>query len=146
MKFTLITDPSREEEIIATVHRESELTSEIERLVMQYNGDGKIAVYDDDGMALMELEDIECISVMDKKSMVVDKDGRHHRIKLRLYEVEKLLPSYFIRINKSAFANEKRIERFAATFSGAVDAVFMSGYKDYVSRRCFAQIRRRYKK
>ena len=29
-------------------------------------------------------------------------------------------------------------------FSGGVDAVFRCGYREYVSRRCFAEIRRRY--
>jgi len=30
------------------------------------------------------------------------------------------------------------------TYSGAVDAVFKCGYRDYVSRRCLAQIKRRF--
>ena len=50
----------------------------------------------------------------------------------------------FIRINKSALANEAHLERFTASFNGAVDAVFRSGYREYVSRRCFAEIKRRY--
>jgi DNA-binding LytR/AlgR family response regulator len=58
--------------------------------------------------------------------------------------LESILPTYFIRINKSTLANEHRIERFDAAFSGGVDAVFRCGYREYVSRRCFAEIRRRY--
>ena len=61
-----------------------------------------------------------------------------------LRDLEALLPSYFIRINKSTLANEHRIVRFDAVFSGGVDAVFRCGYREYVSRRCFTQIRRRY--
>ena len=49
-----------------------------------------------------------------------------------------------MRINKSALANEAHLERFTASFNGAVDAVFRSGYREYVSRRCFAEIKRRY--
>ena len=45
---------------------------------------------------------------------------------------------------KSTLANEHRIDRFDAAFSGGVDAVFRCGYREYVSRRCFAEIRRRY--
>ena len=41
-------------------------------------------------------------------------------------------------------ANEHRILRFDAAFSGGVDAVFQCGYREYVSRRCFVEIRRRY--
>ena len=58
--------------------------------------------------------------------------------------MEEILPSYFIRINKSALANEHRILRFDAVFSGGVDAVFQCGFKEYVSRRCFAEIKGRY--
>ena len=61
-------------------------------------------------------------------------------------DLEEKLPSYFIRINKSALANEHRIQRFNTAFNGGVDVVFQCGYRDYVSRRCFAEIRRRYEK
>ena len=65
---------------------------------------------------------------------------------MRLYEVENLLPGYFIRINKSTLANEARLDRFQVTYAGSVDAVFKCGYTEYVSRRCFAQIKRRFEK
>ena len=35
-------------------------------------------------------------------------------------------------------------EKFDAVFNGSVDAVFMCGYREYVSRRCFTKIKRRY--
>ena len=82
--------------------------------------------------------------MLEGKTHAIDTQGRKYRLKQRLYELEPQLPSCFIRINKSSFANENRLERFAATFSGAVDAVFKCGYREYVSRRCFAAIRRRY--
>ena len=76
--------------------------------------------------------------------IALDSHKNRYVIKDTLRELEDILPSYFIRINKSALANEHRILRFDATFSGGVDAVFACGYKEYVSRRCFAQIKRRY--
>ena len=33
----------------------------------------------------------------------------------------------------------------AAAFSGSVDVIFKSGYRDYVSRRCFADIKKELK-
>ena len=74
----------------------------------------------------------------------IDANGNHYRLQDRLRDLEEMLPSYFIRINKSTLANEHRIARFDAAFSGGVDAVFQCGYREYVSRRCFAEIRRRY--
>jgi DNA-binding LytR/AlgR family response regulator len=146
MKFKLIIDKTKEEEIVATVHETTELTTKIEELVLRYSGTDRLPVYTEDEVKMLPFSRIECITVMDGKTYAVDNENRHYRIRLRLYEVEKLLPGYFIRINKSALANEKRIERFAATYSGAVDAVFKCGYREYVSRRCFAEIKRRFAK
>ncbi len=144
MKFNLIIDKSKEEEITATVHGRSSLTERIETLVMQYSGNDRIPVFSEDEMKLLQFSEIESVVSEDGKTFVTDSSGNRFRIKMRLYEIEEILPSCFIRINKSALANEKRIERFSANFSGAVDVVFKSGNKEYVSRRCFAEIKRRY--
>ena len=74
----------------------------------------------------------------------IDTDGKQHLVKMRLYEIEQLLPNYFVRINKSAIANQSQIAKFKASFSGAVDVIFKCGHVDYVSRRCFSEIKRRY--
>jgi len=95
-------------------------------------------------MRKLAFSEIECITVLDRKVIAIDAAGSHYRIQDRLRDLENILPSYFIRINKSTLANEHRIHRFDAAFSGGVDAVFLCGYRDYVSRRCFAEIRRRY--
>lgn len=144
MKFNLIIDKSKEEEITLTVHERSELTNTIEALVIQNSQTDRIPVYSDDEMLLLPFKDIECIISEDGKTFAIVSKSKKYRIKMRLYEVEELLPSFFIRINKSVIANENKIERFSTAFSGAVDAVFRSGYKEYVSRRCFAEIKRRY--
>ncbi len=144
MKFRLIIDTTKEEEVVATVHSRSSLTEKLEALVMEDSGTDRIAAYAEDEVKLLGFLDMECITVQDGKTSVIDTEGRQYRLKMRLYELEQILPGYFIRINKSALANEKRLDRFQATYSGAVDAVFESGYREYVSRRCFAQIKRRF--
>jgi len=144
MKYKLIIDKTAEEEIIAIVHAPSSLTQEIENLVCSFSGADSIMGYREDEMRKLLFEDIECITIMDRKVIAVDKDGNQYRIQDRLRDLEEILPSYFIRINKSSLANEHRIRRFDTAFSGGVDAVFYCGYREYVSRRCFAEIRRRY--
>ena len=144
MKYKLIIDKDADEEIIARVHAPSSLTEQIENLVCSFSGDESIMGYNDDEMRKLLFSEIECITVIDKKVIAVDTNGKHYRIHDRLRDMESVLPSYFIRINKSALANEHRIERFVAVFNGGVDAVFRCGWKEYVSRRCFAEIRRRY--
>ena len=144
MKYKLIIDKEAEEEIVAIVHAPSSLTQQIEDLVCSYSGVDSLLGYREDEMRRLAFQDIECITVLDRKVIAIDSHGSHYRLQDRLRDLEAVLPSYFIRINKSTLANEHRIVRFNAVFSGGVDAVFRCGHRDYVSRRCFADIRRRY--
>lgn len=146
MKYKLIIDKNAEEEIIAVVHAPSSLTEQIENLIRSSSGSESLIVYNDDGITRLQFSDIECITVIDRKVFAIDKSCNKHRIHDRLRDLEETLPSYFIRINKSTLANEHRIVKFDASFSGGVDAIFRCGYKEYVSRRCFSEIRRRYDK
>ena len=139
-----IIDKNAEEEIIAIVHTPSKLTEEIENLVCGFSGVDSIIGYKDDELRKLSFGDIECITVIDRKVIAIDTEGSRYSLKERLRDLEEMLPTYFIRINKSSIANEHRIMRFDAAFSGGVDAVFKCGYREYVSRRCFSQIRRRY--
>ena len=143
MKFKLIIDKEKDEEVVATVHDRTALTDEIEALVLKHAGSDRIPAYTEDDMKMLPFSDIECITVLNGKTYAIDTQNRQYRLKLRLYELEALLPSSFIRINKSTLANENRLDRFAVTYSGSVDAVFQCGYREYVSRRCFTQIKRR---
>ena len=144
MKYKLIINKNVEEEIIAIVHSPSSLTEQIENLVCSFSGTDSIMGYRDDEMRKLAFQEIECITIIDRKVIAIDTHGSQYRIQERLRDLEVILPSYFIRINKSTLANEHRIARFDAVFSGGVDAVFSCGYREYVSRRCFAEIRRRY--
>ena len=145
MKFKMIIDQTKEEEVVATVHGPSALTERIQQLVQEYTGADRVAAWLEDDIKMLPFTQIACITVLEGKTFAIDSKGVHYRLKQRLYELEGMLPPSFIRINKSSIANEQMIERFAANFSGAVDAVFRGGYREYVSRRCFAQIKRRYR-
>lgn len=144
MKYKLIIDKDAEEEIVVVVHAPSSLTQQIENLVCTYSGVDSIMGYRDDEIRRMAFPEIECITILGRKVTAIDTKGNQYRIQERLRDLEEILPSYFIRINKSTLANEHRILRFDAVFSGGVDAVFRCGWREYVSRRCFGAIRRRY--
>ena len=143
MKFKIIIDKEKDEEVVATVHRRSGLIDEIEALISKQTD--RIPGYREDEIKMLSVSDIQCITVLDGKTYAIDAQNRQYRLKQRLYELESILPASFIRINKSALANKTRIERFSAAFSGAVNVIFKSGCTDYVSRRCFAQIKKEMK-
>ncbi len=144
MEFKLTLDPSQPEVVTAAVHARSELTDQIEALVLRYSGADRLTVYARDEVRQLPFSQIECLTVIDGKTWAIDRNGDRCRVKMRLYELEAILPACFIRINKSTLANERRLERFVSSFSGAVDAVFQCGWREYVSRRCFAHIKRRF--
>ena len=145
MQFKFTVDPGREELLEATLHQKSGLIDKLEELVNEYNGEGKLVAYTEDDIQMLSPSDIECVTVEDSKTYAKTADGSTYRLKQRLYELEQTLPSDFIKINKSCLGNKKHIERFAAAFSGGVNVVFKSGCTDYVSRRCFAQIKKELK-
>ena len=141
MKFKLIIDKEKDEEIVATVHERNPLIDELEALISKHTD--RIPGYTEDDIKMLSFSEIECVTVLDGRTYAIDSWNCHYRLKQRLYELEELLPSSFIRINKSTLANETALDRFTVTVAGSVDAVFKCGYKEYVSRRCFAQIKRR---
>ena len=144
MKWRLVIDPDREEEVLATVHRETAFTDALKSMVLRGPRGDRLAAFSEDGMKLLSFDEVECITLIGGKTYAVDGQGEKYEIRQRLYEAEALLPHNFIRISKSALANLDRLDRFAVSFNGSVDAVFRSGYKDLVSRRCFGEIKRRF--
>ena len=143
MKFRLIIEKEAEEEVVATVHNRTALIDELEALILKHAGTDRIPGYTEDDIKMLSISEIDCITVLDGKTYAIDSRNCRYRLKQRLYELEQQLPSSFIRINKSTLANEARLDRFQVTYAGSVDAVFKCGYTEYVSRRCFAQIKRR---
>lgn len=141
MKFKLIIDKEKDEEVVAIVHGRSTLIDEIEALISKHTD--RIPGYADGDIKMLSVSEIQCVTVFDGKTYAIDSKNRRYRLKQKLYELEAELPASFIRINKSALANETALDRFTVTIAGSVDAVFKCGYTEYVSRRCFAQIKRR---
>ena len=70
-------------------------------------------------------------------------DGKTYLLRQRLCEIEARLPAAFAKINRGAIGQLSRIERFVGTFAGGVDARFYGGHREYVSRRCLAELKRR---
>ncbi len=144
MKFRIVIDKDKEEEIVAQVHERTPLIDEIEALVAGAGTPDGIAGYDHDDIRLLRINDVEAFYIEDGKTYAAYSDRKKYRVKMHLYELEAILPHNFRRINKSNIANMKLIVRFRSFPTGAVDAVFRSGFSDYISRRCFAELKKEY--
>ena len=144
MIFKLNIEKGCREEVIANVHERTPLIDEIERLVLQDSISDHIPGYMDDEITLLDIQEIECFVVENEKTFALYKDKKKYLIRKRLYELDGVLPGNFEKISKSAIANWKKIVKFKVQLSGAVDAVFKSGCVECISRRCFAELKRRY--
>lgn len=141
MRFKLIINKEKDEEVVITAHQRTPLIDEIEALISKHTD--RLPGYTEDDIKMLSVSQIECVTVLDGKTYAIDSRNKRYRLKQRLYELEAQLPPSFIRINKSTLANENALDRFTVTIAGSVDAIFKCGYTEYVSRRCFAQIKRR---
>ena len=126
MKFRLIIDKEKEEEVVATVRTRTALIDEIESLISKHTD--RIPGYTEDDIKMLSVSEIACITVLDGKTYAIDHNNHRYRLKQRLYELEQQLPPSFIRINKSTLANDVLLDRFQVTYAGSVDAVFKCGY------------------
>ncbi len=144
MIFKLFIDKNCQEEIIANVRKRSPLIDEIERLVSRDSISDQIPGYLEDEIIMLPVGEVECFVVEQEKTFAVCAGKQRYLVRKRLYELEEGLPGEFERISKSAIANMKRIAKFRVQLSGAVDAVFKSGYVECISRRCFHDLKRRY--
>ena len=70
MKFTLIIDKEKEEEIVATIHTRTPLIDEIEALISAHAD--RIPGYMDNDIKLLSVSEIECITVVDGKTYAID--------------------------------------------------------------------------
>ena len=64
MKFKMIIDPTKEEEIVATVHEPSELTEKIRQLVQEDTGTDRIAAFLEEDIKKTEKVNLEETSLI----------------------------------------------------------------------------------
>lgn len=139
MKITIITDKTKDEEIIIRVHEKTELIEKIEKLVNE-TSDGFIGYKENEAM-MLDINDINCFITENNKVFAMTDEKL--LIKERLYKVEEKLDNNFIKINQSCLANIKKIVKVQATFSGSLSVVFRNGYTDYISRRNLKNVKER---
>ncbi len=144
MKFNLVITKD-EESITLCVHKRTPLTDKIEELVSSDNltiNGVNINGYLEKDIVLLKLEDISRFYLEDDKCYA-DVEGKTYQIRKRLYQIEEMLPSYFIRINKSSIINIHFIKRFNTSWTANVFVELKDGAKDYISRRQLKKVKER---
>lgn len=140
MKFTLILDKDRDEEIIIYAREKNELVSKIEKLTEESPPD--LTGYRDKVGIILNPDEIYCFIAQGNKVFAVTEKEKL-QMKIRLYKIEEYELDSFVKINQSCIANLNKIARFDTSVSGTLKVVFKNGYTDYVSRRNLKNVKER---
>ena len=139
MKFKLLVNPPKKELVQAQVHQENDFTQELKTFVLTNGSSNQLLAYDDKDVITLSLDKIVLITSIDNKTYAICTNKKQYQIKKRIYQLVEELPKYFWRVNKSSIVNRYQISRFEETQTASVN---LNGLTDYVSRRCFAKIRK----
>ena len=140
MKCTVILDKTREEEIIIYAHQKNQLICEIEHIA-----EGQpiqLVGYFMDEIVKLVPSEVYCFNVENGKLYAIC-ENKKYLIKARLYNIDKMLDSKFIKINQSSIANINKIKKFDASIGGTLKVIFKNGHTDYVSRRNIKNVKER---
>ena len=139
MKCHTVIGEEHEEGVWIWAKERTPLVDELERLA---EGDAALIGYRGRDIVRLSPADVYCFTVEDGRLYAVTETEKW-QLKQRLYQVEGLLGTDFVKINQSCIANIRRIKRFEVSFAGALLVVFRNGHRDYVSRRQLKAVKER---
>ncbi len=143
VKCTLIIDKERDEEIIIYAKERNKLTERIEALAQENEDPCEIIAYSKDSTIRLSPDDALCFISEDGRVLAVTAEGRLV-VRERLWSLEERLGDAYVRLSQSCLANSRKIKSFDASLAGSLIAVFEGGYREYVSRRQMAAVKRRF--
>lgn len=144
MKFYLVLDDDKEPSVTVVCNKVTATVEKIRELCNDAVSDYiPIYGYIDDEIVPLALACVSCFYTKDGK-VFASMDGNDYATKLRIKDVMELIDDSFIKINQGCVVNVHYIQKFAASFGGALRVVLKNGYSDYVSRRELPNIKRRF--
>lgn len=142
MKIHILYDEKAEEPEITVVCRE--MTDEVSRLLRAAESrDDRLTAVKDGQIFILRYPDIIYIDTADKRTFVYTS-GEVYESSLRLYELERQLPSAdFFRANKSCIVGIRHIRSIKADIDGRLLLTMESNDKLWVSRQYSADFKKK---
>lgn len=139
-----ITNSAGEDEVIIRCH---ELTNKIQRIQKMLTDETAqlpgLTFFKDDKEYYFPLENILFFETAND-NVYAHTAGDVFRIKMRLYELEELLPHSFIRISKSSIVNSRHILAVQRNLTSSSLIQFYKSHKQiYVSRLYYKALRQK---
>ena len=141
MKVTLeiVDSPDKEEALIKTQSNNEDIKAAVEILE---GGKRKLPLVKDGETVFLDTAGFYYIESVDKRTFVYTKEECYES-RLRLYELEETLGTYFLRISKAMIVNLKKIRGVKSDLSGRMEATLLNGEKIVISRSYVKEIKRR---
>lgn len=140
MKYELIIDKEKEESIIIRAHEKTELINQIEELLKM--SECKVIGYYEDEIIPVNFNEVFAIYTRDSK-VYINVNNKDYLIKERLYQIEEMLDTLFVKINQGCIVNIKKILKFENSITGSIKVILKNGFSDYISRRELKNVKRR---
>ncbi len=140
MKYELIIDKEKEESIIIRAHEKTELINQIEELFKM--SECKVIGYYEDEIIPVNFNEVFAIYTRDSK-VYINVNNKDYLIKERLYQIEEMLDTSFVKINQGCIVNIKKILKFENSITGSIKVILKNGFSDYISRRELKNVKRR---
>lgn len=135
MKIRIETDTDIEEEIVIKCRQLTPEIMRLQQMLTEATGSSRqLALFRDDTEYYIETADILFFET-ESTSVMAHTAADVYETRLRLYELEELLPASFMRISKSSIVNTDRIYSINRNLTASSAVEFQGTHKQvYVSR------------
>lgn len=137
MKIKIIEDPDLDDDIV--IYTKS-ISPEIERFVDSFNRGAIIAQHREKDIQI-QLEEILFFET-ESDGVIVHMSRDYFPTKYKLYELQELLPSHFMRISKSCIINLELVSGYERSITSSRTIFFINSDKTtFVSRMYYSQFK-----
>ena len=141
MKYTLIIDEEKDEELVLRVKERSEIVDKIEQLLKE--SESTLLAYRAEDVMCIQPNDADCFFT-DGGRVYLYLGKEKYLTKVRLCQIEQMLGADFIKINQGCIINVRRVKKFKSTIGGSLAVVLKNGFTDCVARRELKNVKRRF--
>lgn len=142
MKIRIEVSTEENEEIIIKCREITDRTEFIKNMLENFlKGESELPMYIGNSEYYVKKEDILFFETQDSK-VCAHTSERMYRTNYKLFELEDIMPSYFVRISKSVIVNVKLIESVSRELTGNGSITFKkSNKRTYFSRSYYKQFK-----
>ena len=129
-----IIDENRPEEIVVYCHQITPAVDSMLQMISQTNKQQTLSFFKGDGQYYLNLKEILFFET-DEERVYAHTTDQAFEVKLRLYEIEAMLPGYFVRISRSALVNTIHVFSIQKSLTRVSLISFRNSHKEvYCSR------------